>query len=104
MKLFTISYMAFQLVGYANQEIEIHHGAAMMVCDTAEEAHRCYMDLALTRWPLDEGWREHSVVMAEFDTKWTVEDGALRVTHELKGKAEIGAPETFEIEESQFSM
>jgi hypothetical protein len=70
----------------------------------AEEAHGHYMEVALKRWPQGEGWLCHSVVMGEFDTRWTVDDGRLQVTHELKGKAEIGPPEIFEVEESQFSL
>jgi hypothetical protein len=104
MMLFAISYMAFRLIGHPSEEIEVYHGAAIMVCDTAEEAHGHYMDVALKRWPQGEGWRGHSVVMGEFDTKWTVGVGGLQVTHELKGKAVIGLQEIDEIEESQFSM
>jgi len=104
MMLFAISYMAFRLIGHRSEEIEVHHGAAMMACDTAEEAHGHYMEVALKRWPQGEGWGGHDVVMGEFDTKCTVGDGGLQVIHELKGKAVIGLPEIFEIEESQFSL
>ncbi len=102
--LFHISYMAFQLAGYASQEIEVQHGTAIAACDTAEEAHRHYMDEALERFPPGEGWQGHSVVMAEFGLKCAVEDGALRVTLQLRGKAEIDTAETIEIEVSDFSM
>ena len=103
-KLFAISYMAWNFVPGSAEQIDMFHGAALMACDSPDEAHQHYMDKALELWPPDEGWRGHDVVIGEFAAHTVVLAGTVQVTLQSQGKADIGREESITIEASPLEM